>query len=60
MINFRDNSWVKTRVPGVQSEEELEVPPEDLCRPYIEKALKDLGTGNVKMLRNIKLEHSDF
>ncbi|XP_061932260.1 DNA ligase 1 isoform X4 [Apis cerana] len=29
---------------GVQSEEELEVPPEDLCRPYIEKALKDLGS----------------
>lgn len=32
---------------GVQGEEELEpVPSEDLCRPYIEKALKDLGTGN--------------
>ncbi|KAK9296954.1 hypothetical protein QLX08_009152 [Tetragonisca angustula] len=29
---------------GVQSEDELEVPPEDLCRPYIEKALKDLGS----------------
>lgn len=38
----------KTRVPGVQSEEELEVPPEDLCRPYIEKALKDLGTGSLE------------
>lgn len=45
---------------GVQSEEELEVPPEDLCRPYIEKALKDLGTGNVKMSRDIQLEHNDF
>lgn len=33
---------------GVQSEEELEVPPEDLCRPYIEKALKDLGTGSLE------------
>lgn len=34
-------------VSGVQCEEELEsIPPEDLCRPYIEKALKDLGTGN--------------
>ncbi|XP_076179598.1 uncharacterized protein LOC143152888 isoform X2 [Ptiloglossa arizonensis] len=32
---------------GVQSEE-LEVPPEDLCRPYIEKALKDLGTGSLE------------
>ncbi|GAB1865062.1 Sarcalumenin [Camponotus japonicus] len=31
---------------GVQSEDELEqVPSEDLCRPYIEKALKDIGTG---------------
>ncbi|XP_043516748.1 uncharacterized protein LOC122532230 isoform X2 [Frieseomelitta varia] len=33
---------------GVQSEDELEVPPEDLCRPYIEKALKDLGTGSLE------------
>ncbi|XP_034195021.2 sarcalumenin isoform X2 [Osmia lignaria lignaria] len=33
---------------GVQSEEELEVPPEDLCRPYIEKALKHLGTGSLE------------
>ncbi|XP_076767127.1 uncharacterized protein LOC143433597 isoform X1 [Xylocopa sonorina] len=33
---------------GVQSEEELEVPPEDLCRPYIEKALKGLGTGSLE------------
>ncbi|XP_051160980.1 sarcalumenin [Leptopilina boulardi] len=34
---------------GVQGEEELEqVPSEDLCRPYIEKALKDLGTGSVE------------
>ncbi|XP_053976649.1 neurofilament medium polypeptide [Hylaeus volcanicus] len=33
---------------GVQSEQELEVPPEDLCRPYIEKALKDLGTGSLE------------
>lgn len=32
---------------GVQSEEELEV-PEELCRPYIEKALKDLGTGSLE------------
>ncbi|XP_017757119.1 PREDICTED: sarcalumenin isoform X2 [Eufriesea mexicana] len=30
---------------GVQSEE---IPPEDLCRPYIEKALKDLGTGSLE------------
>lgn len=32
---------------GVQSEEELEV-AEELCRPYIEKALKDLGTGSLE------------
>ncbi|XP_076299317.1 uncharacterized protein LOC143218160 isoform X2 [Lasioglossum baleicum] len=32
---------------GVRSEEELEV-PEELCRPYIEKALKDLGTGSLE------------
>ncbi|XP_076664511.1 uncharacterized protein LOC143366923 isoform X2 [Andrena cerasifolii] len=32
---------------GVQSEE-LEVPSEDLCRPYIEKALKDFGTGSLE------------
>ncbi|XP_066590134.1 sarcalumenin [Prorops nasuta] len=30
---------------GVQGEE---VPSEDLCRPYIEKALKDLGTGSLE------------
>lgn len=48
-------------VPGVQSEEELEVPPEDLCRPYIEKALKDLGTGNFYAVRDARdREHSDF
>ncbi|KAF7394015.1 hypothetical protein HZH68_010834 [Vespula germanica] len=36
-------------VSGVQCEEELEsIPPEDLCRPYIEKALKDLGTGSLE------------
>lgn len=35
---------------GVQSEEELEVPPEDLCRPYIEKALKGLGTGSLEQI----------
>ncbi|OAD62372.1 Sarcalumenin [Eufriesea mexicana] len=34
-----------TRISGVQSEE---IPPEDLCRPYIEKALKDLGTGSLE------------
>ncbi|XP_012223870.1 uncharacterized abhydrolase domain-containing protein DDB_G0269086 isoform X3 [Linepithema humile] len=34
---------------GVQSEDELErIPSEDLCRPYIEKALKDLGTGSLE------------
>ncbi|KAM0725501.1 Sarcalumenin [Formica fusca] len=34
---------------GVQSEDELErVPSEDLCRPYIEKALKDIGTGSLE------------
>ncbi|KAL6258381.1 hypothetical protein P5V15_010336 [Pogonomyrmex californicus] len=33
---------------GVQCEDEPEqVPSEDLCRPYIEKALKDLGTGSL-------------
>ncbi|XP_011330618.1 sarcalumenin isoform X2 [Ooceraea biroi] len=34
---------------GVQSEDELDqIPSEDLCRPYIEKALKDLGTGSLE------------
>ncbi|XP_020277501.1 sarcalumenin isoform X3 [Pseudomyrmex gracilis] len=34
---------------GVQSEDELErIPSEDLCRPYIEKALKGLGTGSLE------------
>ncbi|KAH0944705.1 hypothetical protein HN011_006712 [Eciton burchellii] len=34
---------------GVQSEDEVDrVPSEDLCRPYIEKALKDLGTGSLE------------
>lgn len=48
-------------IQGVQSEEELEVPPEDLCRPYIEKALKDLGTGNIWVVRGARdREHSDF
>ncbi|KYN22753.1 Sarcalumenin, partial [Trachymyrmex cornetzi] len=32
---------------GVQCEDE-QVPSEDLCRPYIEKALKDLGTGSLE------------
>lgn len=37
------------KIAGAQSEDELDqVPSEDLCRPYIEKALKDLGTGNVR------------
>ncbi|XP_046747965.1 uncharacterized protein LOC124412269 isoform X2 [Diprion similis] len=36
---------------GVQGEEELgvgQVPSEVQCRPYIEKALKDLGTGSLE------------
>lgn len=38
--------------PGVQGEDELEpVPSEDLCRPYIEKALKDIGTGKDLVLK---------
>ena len=36
-------------VSGVQGADELEsVPSEVQCRPYIEKALKDLGTGNTR------------
>ncbi|XP_060830484.1 eukaryotic translation initiation factor 5B isoform X1 [Bombus pascuorum] len=41
-------AFLAVALQGVQSEEELEVPPEDLCRPYIEKALKDLGTGSLE------------
>ncbi|XP_077254324.1 uncharacterized protein LOC143893157 isoform X1 [Temnothorax americanus] len=33
---------------GVQCDEPTQVPSEDLCRPYIEKALKDLGTGSLE------------
>ncbi|CAL1689541.1 unnamed protein product [Lasius platythorax] len=39
-------SILAVALQGVQSEDELErIPSEDLCRPYIEKALKDIGTG---------------
>ncbi|XP_043674826.1 uncharacterized protein LOC122632266 isoform X3 [Vespula pensylvanica] len=42
-------SFLAIALQGVQCEEELEsIPPEDLCRPYIEKALKDLGTGSLE------------
>ncbi|XP_046826641.1 eukaryotic translation initiation factor 5B [Vespa crabro] len=42
-------SFLAIDLRGVQCEEELEsIPPEDLCRPYIEKALKDLGTGSLE------------
>ncbi|KAI4498885.1 hypothetical protein M0802_006060 [Mischocyttarus mexicanus] len=42
-------SFLAITLQGVQCEEELEsIPPEDLCRPYIEKALKDLGTGSLE------------
>ncbi|KAL0099012.1 hypothetical protein PUN28_020217 [Cardiocondyla obscurior] len=35
----------------VQGEDEpKQVPSEDLCRPYIEKALKDLGTGSLEQI----------
>lgn len=42
-------SLLAVALQGVLSEEELErIPSEDLCRPYIEKALKDLGTGSLE------------
>ncbi|XP_050457291.1 sarcalumenin [Cataglyphis hispanica] len=41
-------SILAVTLQGVQSEDEPErVPSEDLCRPYIEKALKDIGTGSL-------------
>ncbi|XP_018407506.1 PREDICTED: sarcalumenin isoform X2 [Cyphomyrmex costatus] len=39
-------SFLAVALRGVQCEDE-QVPSEDLCRPYIEKALKDLGTGSL-------------
>ncbi|XP_011501481.1 PREDICTED: sarcalumenin [Ceratosolen solmsi marchali] len=42
---------------GVQGEELEKVPSEDQCRPYIEKALKDLGTeGSQELLSDEDLE----
>ncbi|XP_032680699.1 sarcalumenin isoform X2 [Odontomachus brunneus] len=42
-------SLLAVALQGVLSEEELDkVPSEDLCRPYIEKALKGLGTGSLE------------
>ncbi|KYN44553.1 Sarcalumenin [Trachymyrmex septentrionalis] len=40
-------SFLAVALRGVQCEDE-QVPSEDLCRPYIEKALKDLGTGSLE------------
>ncbi|XP_011699085.1 PREDICTED: sarcalumenin isoform X2 [Wasmannia auropunctata] len=40
-------SFLAVALRGVQCEDEL-VPSEDQCRPYIEKALKDLGTGSLE------------
>lgn len=40
---------------GVQSEEE-QIPSEDLCRPYIEKALKDIGTGSLEQTTAEEIE----
>ncbi|XP_032451620.1 sarcalumenin isoform X2 [Nasonia vitripennis] len=37
-------SLLAVTLQGVQGEELEKVPSEDQCRPYIEKALKDLGT----------------
>lgn len=42
-------SFLAITLQGARCEENLEsIPPEDLCRPYIEKALKGLGTGSVE------------
>ncbi|XP_014476257.1 PREDICTED: sarcalumenin [Dinoponera quadriceps] len=41
-------SLLAVALQGVLSEEEEQIPSEDLCRPYIEKALKDLGTGSLE------------
>ncbi|XP_011163054.1 probable E3 ubiquitin-protein ligase bre1 isoform X2 [Solenopsis invicta] len=40
-------SFLAVALRGVQCEDE-QIPSEDLCRPYIEKALKDLGTGSLE------------
>ncbi|XP_018312187.1 sarcalumenin isoform X2 [Mycetomoellerius zeteki] len=40
-------SFLAVVLRGVQCEDE-QVPSEDLCRPYIEKALKHLGTGSLE------------
>lgn len=42
-------SFLAINLEGARCEEEVEtIPPEDLCRPYIEKALKHLGTGSLE------------
>lgn len=47
----------------MQCENEPEqVPSEDLCRPYIEKALKDLGTGSLEQTSaevGIEIDHEE-
>ncbi|XP_070529727.1 uncharacterized protein [Cardiocondyla obscurior] len=44
-------SFLAVALRGVQGEDEpKQVPSEDLCRPYIEKALKDLGTGSLEQI----------
>ncbi|XP_014212576.1 sarcalumenin [Copidosoma floridanum] len=45
---------------GVQGEELEKVPSEDQCRPYIEKALKDLGTeGSEEQTEDADDEHDE-
>jgi len=46
-MRFEQNVKRLNNALGVQCEDE-QIPSEDLCRPYIEKALKDLGTGNIR------------
>lgn len=48
LLRRGQNAKCSNNALGVQCEELEQVPSEDLCRPYIEKALKDLGTGNTR------------
>ncbi|XP_012529465.2 sarcalumenin isoform X2 [Monomorium pharaonis] len=48
-------SFLAVALRGVQCEDE-QIPSEDLCRPYIEKALKDLGTGSLETSAEVGTE----
>ncbi|XP_070529728.1 uncharacterized protein [Cardiocondyla obscurior] len=50
-------SFLAVALRGVQGEDEpKQVPSEDLCRPYIEKALKDLGTEQISAEVGIEID----